>query len=63
MCNAMNEVGMQIIQVGNFEHPPYSPTLLQGDYHIFLQLNKFFASHSLRSDQEKKDMHDYMKCI
>jgi hypothetical protein len=45
-----------------FEHPAYSPDFAPSDYHMFLHPKKFFASKSLRSDQETKDVvQDWLK--
>jgi hypothetical protein len=45
-----------------FDHPAYSPDFPPGVYHTFLHPKKFFASQSLRSDQETKDIvHDWLK--
>jgi len=45
-----------------FDHPAYSRDFPPSDYHMFLHPKKFFASQSLRSDQETKDVvHDWLK--
>ena len=44
-----------------FKHPPYSPIIAPSDFHFFLHLKKLLASQTLSSDQETKDMHDWLK--
>jgi hypothetical protein len=46
-----------------FGHPPYGPDLPPSDYHLLLPLKKILACHNLRSDQETKDVHNWMKCL
>jgi hypothetical protein len=62
MCITRNEMSARTVQVGNFWSSCIQSYFPPGVYHTFLHPKKFFASQSLRSDQETKDfVHDWLK--
>jgi len=61
MYMTRNEVGTRTVQMGNFRASSIQSRLSPNDYHLFFGLKKFLAVQSKRSDQETKDVQDWMQ--
>lgn len=61
MYMTRNEVGARTAQVGKFRAFSIQSRLSPSDQHLFFDLEKSFAVQSQRSDQETKDVQDWLQ--